>query len=409
MVNKSLLDGRASQQILAILGLLLSGFFYIFVSGILDIGAYRLFLENRLYPETPLTRVLFIYRTRNTLRTAGLFLLRQFYLLLWLLTVVGFPIMYYSYYLVPLIQAENPDIPRGELFRLSTRMMRGHRFHAFRLDLSFAGWLALSVLTFGLLRYLWLNPYLRAARVELYTELRALAKAKALPGMEHLCDEALFALPQGQPAEVYPRSLYPVPVERERKWVSIGAKERYSRLNLTLLFFLFSFIGWVWECSLEFIEFGIFVNRGTLYGPWIPIYGCGGIAILLVLNRFHRRPMLCFFLAILLCGVIEYAGATLLWELRHMRYWDYSGYFLNIQGRVCLEGLLAFGILGMVGMYVIAPLADNLLEQIPREKRRLICTVLTAGFAADFALAQVWPHTGAGITTELAHPPGRGK
>jgi uncharacterized membrane protein len=416
MANKTFLKGKLSGKIIGYAGGLLSILFYIFVGGLIEIGNYRLFLETRLYPQTPLTRVFFIFRNKKILHTALIVFIKKLYLMLWALTVVGFPIMYYSYYFVPIMQAENPGIPRRDIFKLAVRMMKGNKWRTFRFDLSFIGWALLSLLSFGIVEVLWLNPYRAAAKAELYAELRADAKARNIPGSEHLNDDVLFdsdttqlKLKEDVAAEVacaaeagiYPEVLYHGRPEDVRHWLHVQAKEHYSFLNVTLMFFLFSFVGWVWECSVAVFEYGHFVNRGTLYGPWIPIYGIGGIVIILVLNRFNYRPMLCFFAAMVLCGIIEYAGATLLWDLHHIKYWDYSGYFLNIQGRVCLEGLLAFGTLGMVGLYVIAPATDTALNKIPMPARKGLCGLLFAAFGTDFVYSQIHPHTGDGITEGL--------
>ncbi|MDR1422386.1 MAG: putative ABC transporter permease [Coriobacteriales bacterium] len=181
----------------------------------------------------------------------------------------------------------------------------------------------------------------------------------------------------------------------------LEAKAHYSATNLLLMFFLFSFVGWAWECLIVFIQGGIFINRGSLYGPWIPIYGFGGLAVLLFLGRLNKRPLLCFFAIIVLCGIIEYVGASIIWSVLHIKYWDYSGYFFNIQGRICLEGLLSFGVLGMMGMHVIAPAADFLLLKVPLALRQRICAGLIVLFGADVTLCLFYPHMGAGITTSI--------
>lgn len=55
---------------------------------------------------------------------------------------------------------------------------------------------------------------------------------------------------------------------------------------LILLFFVFSVAGWLWEVGLHLVQDGVFVKRGVLSGPWLPIYGTGGVLIMLVLRRF---------------------------------------------------------------------------------------------------------------------------
>jgi uncharacterized membrane protein len=418
VINSSLLDNRLSKTVITGIGLLVSLAMVLFLREILQIGACRLFLENRIYSKTPLSRLFFIYQMRRVLPAVRIVFLKYLYLFLWAFTIVGLPFKYYSYYLVPFIQAENPNVPPRVIFKLSERMMKGQRFRVFLFELSFVGWVLLSALTLGVVGYLWFNPYLMAAQAELYTRLRASAKQRSLADVDFLKDAALFtpytgSLPAAPGEEkdvdkervlepdVYPFALYHTLAQRTRLWMPVAAREYYTVLNLVLMFFLFSFIGWVWECGIAFTESGTFVNRGTLYGPWIPIYGFGGVAIVVILNRLSARPLLCFCAAVVLCGAIEYLAATLIWDIYHIKYWDYSGFFFNIQGRVCLEGLLAFGVLGMVGLYVLAPAIDEMLLRIPLRVRQVLCALLLAAFGTDVALNLISPRTGTGITTTL--------
>jgi uncharacterized membrane protein len=418
VINSSLLGNRLSQTVLTGVGLLVSLSVVLFVREMLQIGACRLFLENRVYSKTPFSRLFFIYQMRRVLSAARIVFLKYFYLFLWAFTIVGLPFKYYSYYLVPFIQAENPHVPARAIFKLSERMMKGQRFRVFLFDLSFTGWVLLSALTLGVVGYLWLNPYLMASQAELYARLRASAKQRSLADADLLRDAALFTpftgslptVPEGTEdadgerafeRDVYPLALYRTLAQRTRLLMPIAAREHYTPLNLVLMFFLFSFIGWAWECGIAFTESGAFINRGTLYGPWIPIYGFGGLAIVVILNRLSARPLLCFCAAVVLCGVIEYVAATLIWDLYHIKYWDYSGFFFNIQGRICLEGLLAFGVLGMLGLYVLAPVTDEMLLRIPLRVRQILCALLLLAFGTDVALNLISPRTGTGITTTL--------
>ena len=75
-----------------------------------------------------------------------------------------------------------------------------------------------------------------------------------------------------------------------------------------------------------------FVNRGFLKGPWLPIYGCGMILILVLLSWCMTKPLLMFILIILLCGFLEYMTSYLLEKLFHKKWWDYKDSFLNING-----------------------------------------------------------------------------
>lgn len=81
-----------------------------------------------------------------------------------------------------------------------------------------------------------------------------------------------------------------------------------------------------------------------------------------------------------------------------MKWWDYSGYFLNLNGRICAEGLLVFGIGGLAITYAIAPMVDNLISGLNEKRLKIICTVLMAVFFMDAVYSQIHPNAGKGVT-----------
>ena len=150
---------------------------------------------------------------------------------------------------------------------------------------------------------------------------------------------------------------------------------------------------------LHLLQTGEFANRGVLHGPWLPIYGGGMLLILVVLYRFRSNALTQFWLIVVLCGIVEYMTSWIL-ELLHdgQRWWDYTGYYLNLNGRICAEGLLVFGIGGMVVVYAVAPLIDDILEQIKQRILWPICIALLALFAADVVYSAFVPNAGKGVT-----------
>mgnify|MGYP002626561371 CR=1 FL=1 len=119
-------------------------------------------------------------------------------------------------------------------------------------------------------------------------------------------------------------------------------------------------VGWIWEVLLHLITHGTFVNRGTMFGPWLPIYGYGGVALLILLKDIRKRQDIYFILSMIIAGVIEFTTSWYLEVFNHLRWWDYRGYFLNINGRICFEGLLVFGLGSLAITYFFAPLLNNL-------------------------------------------------
>ena len=141
------------------------------------------------------------------------------------------------------------------------------------------------------------------------------------------------------------------------------------------------------------------VNRGMLHGPWLPIYGAGSILILVLLNRLRSRPALEFVSAVVLCGLVEYFTSYFT-ELTHngQRWWDYSGYFINLNGRICGEGLLVFGLGGVLVVYLLAPMLDDFIRRIPRKVLIPVCLTLVLCFLGDQAYSSKVPNAGKGIT-----------
>jgi uncharacterized membrane protein len=157
----------------------------------------------------------------------------------------------------------------------------------------------------------------------------------------------------------------------------------YSCGTLILLFFTYSLIGGAWEYILRFAVDGKVVNSGVLHGPWLPIYSVCGVAMLTVLNRHRDKPVRVFFSVMGISAVIEYASSWLLERFLHTSWWDYSAYTFNLHGRICLEALLLFSVLGCISVYYIAPGLNTVFGKVPTAAKTTLAVVLIALFAVD--------------------------
>lgn len=179
-------------------------------------------------------------------------------------------------------------------------------------------------------------------------------------------------------------------------------KNEYGRLykitDYILFFFAFSFIGWIWEVCLVLVQTGKMVNRGVLLGPWLPIYGSGGVLILLLLRKMFNKPIVTFFSMTILCTVIEYITSWYLEVTKGVRWWDYSNYLLNINGRVCLEGAIVFGIGGCSVVYLLAPKLSKVFNKLSNYILVPICVILTSLFIIDVIYSHYHPNMGEGVT-----------
>ena len=137
---------------------------------------------------------------------------------------------------------------------------------------------------------------------------------------------------------------------------------------------IYSIIGWVYESTICSIGQRKLINRGFLNGPYCPIYGTGAVLVLLVLGRIQNPVLLFFADAVLTCSV-EYLTSWLMEKLFHARWWDYSHYRFNIQGRICLLGAIVFGFGGVLIIDVVQPQVERLTAMIPLLAVHVICAV----------------------------------
>ncbi|MCZ4428067.1 putative ABC transporter permease, partial [Bifidobacterium breve] len=102
--------------------------------------------------------------------------------------------------------------------------------------------------------------------------------------------------------------------------------------HLFLWFVLYSFIGWIYESILVSVMERRLVNRGFLNGPLCPIYGAGAALAIALLHNMHN-PIMIFLISAIGASVLEYVTSWAMEKMFHARWWDYSDYRFNLQGR----------------------------------------------------------------------------
>lgn len=380
--------------IVAIIGLLIR----IFVQYPIKVGEARIYLESKNYKKTKIRRIIYSFKKHryiNTVKAMFLMNLRQF---LWNFTIIGGIVKNYSYKMVIYIIAENPSIKPKDAIKISEEMMRGSKFQAFKLDLSFIGWYILQYASFGFLG-IFVSPYYTSTYTELYSQLREKYKEQQKYQYELLNDDVLF---EDNELEIYPDVH---DIENEKKKIKIDYDKKYEPTSIILFFFIFAFIGWLWEVTLFLVEDGILVNRGALYGPWLPIYGfgCSIIVLLTIFEKFRKmlkNPLLTFVVITIICTILEYFTSFALEKILGVLYWDYTGVFLNINGRVCFENSLFFGLGGCLCIYIVAPFIERNLQKIKNSIKIPLCVALIALILIDCTYSAKYPHKGEGITQE---------
>ena len=157
-------------------------------------------------------------------------------------------------------------------------------------------------------------------------------------------------------------------------------------------FVIFSFIGWLYECTYCTCKTKHWQNRGFLFGPVCPIYGSGAVAALLIfglLPQFsgENTPIWKVFLVSAIgSAILEFGTSWILEKLFHAVWWDYSNMPLNVQGRICLPATIGFGVAGVLIVRFLLPFMRSLNQEAHPIANEAAALVLMAVISADLAL-----------------------
>lgn len=154
-----------------------------------------------------------------------------------------------------------------------------------------------------------------------------------------------------------------------------------------ILYILYSIIGWIMEVIDTYFHEKKFVNRGFLIGPYCPIYGKGALLVIWLLKGYIDRPIGLFIMSIVICSIIEYFGSVILEKVFNTRWWDYSNKKFNINGRICLETMIPFGIGCTLMMYIINPFFTKIISIIPKNVLIIATFILLTIYIIDVIIS----------------------
>lgn len=152
-------------------------------------------------------------------------------------------------------------------------------------------------------------------------------------------------------------------------------------------FYLYSFLGWCFESAYVSVRTKHLVNRGFMRGPFLPIYGSGAVMMLVVSSPFQDNLLLTYLAGCIGATALEYVTGRVTEALFRVRYWDYSGKFMNFQGHICLSSTIAWGFLTILMTEVIHRPIENMTELLPQGVLQAVTFLLMIYVSVDFALS----------------------
>lgn len=157
----------------------------------------------------------------------------------------------------------------------------------------------------------------------------------------------------------------------------------YSLNEWVLLFFSYAFIGWIWECFFVSTTTKELVNRGFLFGPYLPIYGFGALIVIFTTSKVTYNPILVYIFGMLGATTLEYFTGVLMEKIFKVRYWDYSDRKFNIKGHINLLYTLGWGFGSLVLVYFINPKVENFITIFSNENGIILSASLASIFVVD--------------------------
>ena len=372
-----------------VIGALIAAVLKFFILNVALVGRNRYVMENRFTKDVKMRRVFAPFHKDTLWNTVKVMFMYKLSVSLWSLTIFGGFYKFYQYAAVQYLVAENPAITWKEARTLSKQMTDGYKWKMFLTQLSYWYiWLLKAIPLAGLLVAVPLEMQLNT---ELYFVIRNNPEIHADLLIEPAFSGKPYVEASAEPSYILQDFSITLPAVRDKE-------SRYGVTDFIFMFFVFCFIGWLWECGLHIFRDHELVNRGTTYGPWIPIYGVGGTAMVFLLDRFKENKLKLVTLEVAVCAVLEYLSSFILDIMFNSSYWDYKTEFLNLNGRICFAGLTAFAIGGMAAIYLVAPALADFAHKHSKKWQVTASALLCTAFAADIVCCLIFGfNSGAGV------------
>ncbi len=171
--------------------------------------------------------------------------------------------------------------------------------------------------------------------------------------------------------------------------------------DIFIFFIVYCIIGWIFEELVFLVEDHILYNRGFLFGPWLPIYGFGGIIITALffktknkpvkIGKINIRPLIMYFEACIIATAVELIATYIIDFIggNFKTLWDYSQNFMNFQGRIALIPDAKFGVIALLAIYGVQPILKKIIETKKQKMLNVFVVIIAILFAIDL-IARIW-------------------
>ena len=131
------------------------------------------------------------------------------------------------------------------------------------------------------------------------------------------------------------------------------------------LFFVYSFLGWIAETCFCVLKYRKFMNRGMLNSPLCIVYGIAAVIITIGFPELFDEIPILFLGCAGVSTLLEWFTAKIFEKLDHKKWWDYSSKRWNLDGYICLQYSIVWGILGVLSVKFVTPVLMKLYHMVP--------------------------------------------
>lgn len=157
---------------------------------------------------------------------------------------------------------------------------------------------------------------------------------------------------------------------------------------LFLMFVIYSFIGYLIEVTcVSFNQKKLVFSRGYMIGPYLPIFGVGAMVVTFFLSKYKGDVFTLAVMTMVCCCILEYYTSLILEKIFKLRWWDYSDKKFNLNGRICLETGVMFGIGGVFIVRVLNPLMKSFLGLFSKKVIIILGIILFFVMLIDFGVS----------------------
>ncbi len=151
-----------------------------------------------------------------------------------------------------------------------------------------------------------------------------------------------------------------------------------------IYFIVYSFLGWAYESLYYSFQLKKLVNAGFLRGCICPIYGIACVGNILLLSNTESNFVV-FCISMTVISSIEYVVSFVLEKVFGKRWWDYSKWPMNINGRISVLTSVSFGVMSLIQLKLIHPPLSQLILTLSEKTIQTVILFFVTALFLDLA------------------------